>query len=112
VVRVGRGVVGAIEIVWDFFCRVCGTGLPGVGLVVAITLLAVVFDGWLWAVGLFCSYPSWVVYFCDSRVLAGYSDFGLQIARVVLFQMYCGLGGLDWCTPWNVLPYGCASPDR
>jgi len=32
--------------------------------------------------------------FCDSRVLAGYSDFGLQIARVVLFQMYCGLGGV------------------
>jgi len=50
--------------------------------------------------------------FCDSRVLAGYSDFGLQIARVVLFQMYRGLGALDWRTPWNVLPYGCASPDR
>jgi len=32
--------------------------------------------------------------FCDSRVLAGYSDFGLRIARVVLFQMYCGLGGV------------------
>jgi len=28
------------------------------------------------------------------------------------FQMYCGLGGLDWRTPWNVLLYGCASPDR
>jgi len=50
--------------------------------------------------------------FCDSRVLAGYSEFGLRIARVVLFQMYCGLGALDWRTPWNVLPYGCASPDR
>jgi len=33
----------------------------------------------------------WLI-FCDSRVLAGYSDFGLRIARVVLFQMYCGLG--------------------
>ena len=30
----------------------------------------------------------------NSRVLARYSDFGLQIARVVLFQMYCGLGGV------------------
>jgi len=59
-----------------------------------MTLLAVVFDGWLWEVDLLCSYPSWVVYFCDSRVLAGYSDFGLRIARVVLFQMYCGLGGV------------------
>jgi len=65
-----------------------------VGLVVAMTLLAVVFDGWLWEVDLLCSYPSWVVYFCVSRVLAGYSDFGLRIARVVLFQMYCGLGGV------------------
>jgi len=36
----------------------------------------------------------------------------LRLVRVVLFQMYCGLGGLDWRTPWNVLPYGCASPDR
>jgi len=43
---------------------------------------------------LLCSYPSWVVDFCDYRVLAGYSDFGLQIAWVVLFQMYCGLGGV------------------
>jgi len=32
--------------------------------------------------------------FCDSRLLAGYSDFGLLVARVVLFQMYCGLGGV------------------
>ena len=32
--------------------------------------------------------------FCDSPVLAGYLDFGLRIARVVLFQMYCGLGGV------------------
>jgi len=31
---------------------------------------------------------------CDSRVLAGYWDFGLRIVRVVLFQMYCGLGGV------------------
>jgi len=31
--------------------------------------------------------------FCDSRVLARYSDLGLRIARVVLFQIYCGLGG-------------------
>jgi len=61
---------------------------------VAMTSLMVVFDGWLWEVDLLCSYPSWVVYFCDSRVLAGYSDFGLRIARVVLFQMYCGLGGV------------------
>jgi len=50
--------------------------------------------------------------FCDSRVLAGYLDFGLRIPRVVLFQIYCGLGGLDWRSPWNVLPYGCASLDR
>jgi len=83
-----------------------------VDLVVAMTLLTVVFDGWIWEVDLLCLYPSWVVYFCDSRVLARYADFGLRIARVVLFQMYCGLGGLDWRTPWNVLPYGCASPDR
>jgi len=48
-----------------------------VGLVVAMTLLAVVFDGWLWEEDLLCSYPSWVVYFCDSCVLAGYSDLGL-----------------------------------
>jgi len=34
-----------------------------VSLVVAMTLLAVVFDGWLWEVDLLCSYPSWVVYF-------------------------------------------------
>ena len=68
--------------------------MPGVGLVVAMTSLAVVFDGRLWEVDLLCAYPSWVVYFCDSRVLAGYSDFGLRIARVVLFQMYCGLGGV------------------
>ena len=34
-----------------------------VGLVMAITLLAVVFDGWLWEVDLLCLYPSWVVYF-------------------------------------------------
>jgi len=32
--------------------------------------------------------------FYDSHVLAGYSDFGLRIARVVLFQIYCGLGGV------------------
>jgi len=38
--------------------------------------------------------PSWVDYFCDSRVLGGYSDFGLRITRVLLFQMYCGLGGV------------------
>jgi len=63
VVGVGKGVVGAIEIVLDFFCRVCGTGLPGAGLVVAMTSLAVVFDEWLWEVDLLCSYPSWVVYF-------------------------------------------------
>jgi len=44
--------------------------------------------------GFTLSYPGWVVYFCDSRVLAGYSDFGLRIARVLLFQMYCGLGGV------------------
>jgi len=31
--------------------------------------------------------------FCDSRVLAGYSSLGLRIAPVVLFHMYCGLGG-------------------
>ena len=31
-VVVGRGVVGAIEIVFDFFCRVCVTGLPECGL--------------------------------------------------------------------------------
>jgi len=71
--------------------------------------------------GLVDGYGRWICFvcalvgrfiFCDSRVLAGYSDFGLRIARVVLFQMYCGLGGLDWRTPWNVLPYGCASPDR
>jgi len=30
--------------------------------------------------------------FCDSPMLAGCSDFGLRIAQVVLFQMYCGLG--------------------
>jgi len=59
-----------------------------------MTLLTVVFDGWLWEVDLLCSYPSWVVYFCDSRVLAGYSDFSLRIAGVVLFQMYCELGGV------------------
>ena len=64
------------------------------GLVVAMTSLGVVFDGWLWEVDLLCSNPSWVVYFCDSRVLAGYSDFCLRIAQVVLFQMYCGLGGV------------------
>jgi len=39
-----------------------------------------------------CTLVGWFI-FCDSRVLAGYSDFGLRIARVVLFQMYCGLGG-------------------
>ena len=60
----------------------------------AMTMLAVVFDGWLWEVDLLCSYPSWVVYFRDSRVLAEYSDFALRIARVVLFQIYCGLGGV------------------
>jgi len=65
-----------------------------VGLVVATASLTVEFDGWLWEVDLLCSYPSWVVYFCDSRVLAGYSDFGLRIAQVVLFQMYCRLGGV------------------
>jgi len=65
-----------------------------VGLVVAMTLLTAVFDGWLWEVDLLCSYPSWVVYFCDSRVLAGYSGFSLQIVWVLLFQMYCGLGGV------------------
>jgi len=37
--------VGAIKIVLVFFCRVCGTGLPGVGLVVAMTSLAVVIWG-------------------------------------------------------------------
>jgi len=62
-VGVGKGVVGAIKIVLGFFCRVCGTGLPGVGLVVAMTSLMVVFDGWLWEVDLLCLYPSWVVYF-------------------------------------------------
>jgi len=34
-----------------------------VDLVVAMTLLTVVFDGWLWEVDLLCLYPSWVVYF-------------------------------------------------
>jgi len=41
--------VGAIKIVLDFFCRVCGTGLPGVGLVVAMTSLTVVI--WWMAMG-------------------------------------------------------------
>ena len=59
-----------------------------------MTSLTVMFDGWLWEVDLLCSYSSWVVYFCDSRVLAEYSDFGLRIRRVVLFQMYCALGGV------------------
>ena len=27
-------------------------------------------------------------------MLAGYSCFGLRMARVVLFHMYCGLGGV------------------
>jgi len=49
VVAVGKGVVGAIKIVVGFFCRVCGTGLPGVGLVVAMTSLAVVI--WWMAMG-------------------------------------------------------------
>jgi len=34
-----------------------------VDLVVAMTLLTVVFDGWIWEVVLLCLYPSWVVYF-------------------------------------------------
>jgi len=41
----------------------CETGSPEVSLVVAMTMLAVVFDGWLWEVDLLCLYPSWVVYF-------------------------------------------------
>ena len=64
------------------------------GLVVAITSLSVVFDGWQWEVDLLCPVPWLSGLFCNSRVLAGYSDFGLQIARVVHFQMYCGLGGV------------------
>jgi len=59
-----------------------------------MALLKVVFDGWLWEVDLLCcTVVGWFI-FCDSRVLAGYLGFGLQIARVVPFQMYCGLGGV------------------
>ena len=36
----------------------CVTGCRDVGVVVAMTLLAVVFDGWLWEVDLLCSYPN------------------------------------------------------
>ena len=79
----------------------------------AMTLLGVVFDGWLWEVDLLCSTLAGWFNFCDSRVLAGYSDFGVRIERVVLFpDVLRARRGWDWRTPWNVLLYDCASPDR
>ena len=82
------------------------------GLVVAMTSLAVVFDGWLWEVNLLCSYPGWVVYFyvipvCwpDTRASV-YESRGWYFPDVLRARR-----GWDWRTPWNVLPYGRASPD-
>jgi len=57
-----------------------------VGLVVVMTLLTVVFDGWLWEVDLLCLYPRWVVYFGDFRMLAAtrtlvYESHGWYFSR-------------------------------
>ena len=82
------------------------------GLVVAMTSLAVVFDGWLWEVDLLC------------RTLVGWFIFVIPVCwpdtQTSVYKSrgwYCpdilrARQGWGWRSPWNVLLYGCASPDR
>ena len=57
-----------------------------------------------------------MVVFClnlvDGRESVDLSGFGLRGARVVLSRCTTDKAIWDWRTPWNVLPLGCASPDR